>query len=387
MRFGGRIGERVINLLASFIMLLSPPIGGGVSSVLPEYTPPPGCPEQTPEPTPLDVSWQYDCQGCVVALTPEGSQVGKLQQTATAQVATQQYLTGTPTPTQEMTPTITPTSSVTQEPHWFAVTYGEELYKYWDGPDCGGWCPELNLERKYFSCGADAIGYGVFSTVTITGKANLRQPFSMTWREGSQYSGNYGTIFTPIGSNGDCEIAAGIYQNLTGFEMSGLTGTNYFQCIGDNNWTFAYESTWWTDYRTKIWSASYNRQYGSYTAIPHGILCYGLEENPTPEEPTPTPTITPTSQPAICNDWQYSDGIGIVTLPNVTITTGSCFTVIPGFEFTLPDADQTEVGWDGVEICPEWVQISNASIMGVTISMDLIALVFVIFFLGLISVL
>lgn len=386
MRFGGRIGERVINLLASFIMLFTPPTGGGVSSVLPEYTPPPGCPEQTPEPTPLDVSWQYDCQGCVVALTPEGSQVGKLQQTATAQVATQQYLTGTPTPGgTTATPTITPTyDPMQEEPHWFAVLIDDYYYKEYDGPDCGGWCPEDLLGRQTYSCGAYAVVYGAFNTVTITDKANMYLPFKH-WNEGPSGNGNYGMYFSASGGNGECEAHAQLYEDLTGYEVSGLTGTQYYRCEGNHASIYAFSPAWGMSVKTKIWSASYNRQYGTVLVEPHGVLCYGREGPP--EEVTPTPTITPTQQPAICNDWQYSDGIGIVTLPNVTITTGSCFTVIPGFEFTLPDAEQTEVGWDGVEICPEWVQISNASIMGVTISMDLIALVFVIFFLGLISVL
>lgn len=103
------------------------------------------------------------------------------------------------------------------------------------------------------------------------------------------------------------------------------------------------------------------------------------EVTPTPE-PTSTPTMTPVSTPSgACSafEWRNDEPVVDFDTGEDWIIPGSCYTVVPDEDFSIPSVDL--LVWDfpgvdfeliGFELCIDWVRWPTARLLDINISLD-----------------
>jgi hypothetical protein len=306
------------------------------------HTPLPPCASGISNISGLDPNWLASCGHCVSTATP-----------------TSQYVIGTTIPTGDTsTPgtTATPAQTATSTPSPWQLHYASSP---------GGEYPAASSQ---FTMETDPEVAGRIVGMAV---AYLDQPSAQQARNLTSETGYSGFSTWSGGSLAGRTVV--IWAPAQAY-MAPNAAADRAAFVGERDWfswTGGFGEFWIVGQEAGyigMWIAQIGPGFASHFQ-PIGYVYFG---EPLSGEATPTPSVVSCTQPT------YRDETPIVSYGGFQQLGGSCYTLIPGFSFTIPSIfglnEEFNLGADTYQLCVQWYSFPELSILTLQIPLDLVIL-------------
>lgn len=300
----------------------------------------------------LDPNWLASCGHCVSTATPTSQYViGTAIPTGAG---------GTPTPTSEL-----PTATATPEGAQLVIEYLDGVSHDWDHGGGQFW---LSGDIYYDS---EIVGHKVgfvYQTTGTAGSCQFKRSSSNIWTDtsdGVPPGGFDGRRFISIP---DVYSIVWWHAGINPFSSNEAMDVWIDEKLGADVLRYSPGALILGPETSNVWARwdlGWNCA-GSISVNAIAIVGYGeLEEQAPPENMS-------------CTEPAYRDETPIVSYGGFQQLGGTCYTLIPGFSFTIPSifglTEEFTLGADTYQLCVQWYSFPELAILTLEIPLDLVIL-------------